>query len=317
MSHATGIPTKPRPVSNDAASVLIEGPWEHRLVAANGARFHVAVQGEGPLVLLLHGFPQFWYTWHAQLSALAEAGYQAAAVDLRGYGASDKPPKGYDTYTSTADAAALVRSLGEEQAVIVGQGLGAWIAWSMPALQPDTTRAVGALSMPHPVVMRHASLFDRAQRRASAYLLGLQWPFVAERRIPRGEDEVRRLMTAWAGREGEYPSTQDVRRYAGAMALPFVAHSAAEYYRWIGRNQLRWDGPVFNRRVGVAIDVPVLQLQGSQDGCVLEPTAERSGRFVRGRYAYHTVDGAGHFLTEEAPEQVDKLLLDWLAALPD
>ena len=73
-------------MSNDAASVLIEGPWEHRLVAANGARFHVAVQGEGPLVLLLHGFPQFWYTWHHQLPALAESGYQAAAVDLRGYG---------------------------------------------------------------------------------------------------------------------------------------------------------------------------------------------------------------------------------------
>jgi len=302
-------------VSNDAASVLIEGPWEHRLVAANGARFHVAVQGEGPLVLLLHGFPQFWYTWHHQLPVLAESGYQAAAVDLRGYGASDKPPKGYDTYTSTADVAALVRSLGEEQAVIVGQGLGAWVAWSMPPLQPDTTRAIAALSMAHPLVMRQASLYNRAQRRASAYLLGLQWPFRAERRLPRDEDEVRRLMTAWAGTSGEYPTEQDVRRYAGAMALPFVAHSAAEYYRWIGRNQLRWDGPVFNRRVGGPIDVPVLHVQGAQDGCVLEPTAQRSGRFVRGRYTYHTVEGAGHFLSEEAPEEVDKLLLGWLDGL--
>jgi pimeloyl-ACP methyl ester carboxylesterase len=237
-------------------------------------------------------------------------------VDLRGYGASDKPPKGYDTYTSTADVAAIVRSLGEEQAVIVGQGLGAWIAWSMPALQPDTTRAVGALSMPHPVVMRHASLFDRAQRGVSAYLLGLQWPFLAERRLPRGEHEVRRLMRAWAAPGGPFPRDEDVSRYAAAMALPFVAHSAAEYYRWIGRNQLRWDGPMFNRRVGVPIDVPVLHLQGRQDGCVLEPTAEASGRFVRGRYRYHAVDHAGHFLAEEAPEQVGGLLLGWLGGLP-
>ena len=302
-------------MSNDAASVLIDGPWEHRLVAANGARFHVAVCGEGPPVLLLHGFPQFWYTWHHQLATLAEGGYQAAAVDLRGYGASDKPPKGYDTYTSTTDVAALVRSLGGEQAVIVGQGLGAWIAWSMPALQPDTTRAIAALSMPHPVVMRHASLFNRSQRHVSAYLLELQWPFVAERRIPHGEDEVRRLMRAWAAPDGEFPTDQDVRRYAGAMALPFVAHSAAEYYRWIGRNQLRWDGPLFNRRVGVPIDVPVLHLQGVEDGCVLEPTAERSGRLVRGRYTYRAVDGAGHFLTEEAPEEVGTMLLGWLDGL--
>ncbi len=302
-------------MSHDAASVLVQGPWEHRLVAANGARFHVAVQGEGPLVLLLHGFPQFWYTWRHQLVALAECGYQAAAVDLRGYGASDKPPKGYDTYTATADAAALVRSLGEERAVVVGQGLGAWIAWSMPALQPEATRAIAALSMPHPIVARHGSLTDSAQRRASAYLIGLQWPFLAERRMTRGDSEVRRLLTAWASPSGDYPTEEDVRQYADAMALPFVAHSAAEYYRWIGRNQLRWDGPIFNRRVSVPIDVPVLHLHGIDDGCMLEHGAERSGRFVRGPYTYRPVPGAGHFLTEEAPDVVNAALLSWLDRL--
>jgi len=80
---------------NDASSVLIDGPWEHKFVSANGARFHVAELGEGPLVVLLHGFPQFWWAWRDQLTALAEAGYRAAAIDLRGFGASDKPPRGY------------------------------------------------------------------------------------------------------------------------------------------------------------------------------------------------------------------------------
>ncbi|MEI2766438.1 MAG: alpha/beta hydrolase [Dermatophilaceae bacterium] len=304
-------------MSNDASSVLVDGPWEHRFVAANGARFHVAVAGEGPLVLLLHGFPQFWYAWHHQLPALAEAGYQAVAVDLRGFGASDKPPKGYDTYTSTADAAALVRSLGHERAVVAGQGLGGWIAWSMPALQPQVTAGVAALSMPHPIVMQRAGWRNRAQRRVSRYLLDLQWPFVAERRFSAeaGDREVHTLLSAWAGPGGPFPTDADVRRYAGAMALPFVAHSAAEYYRWIGRNQVRLDGPLFNRRVGEPIVVPVLHLQGSADGCVLAPATGGSQAFVRGRYTDVLVEGAGHFLAEQAPDRVTAAMLAWLGAL--
>ena len=97
-------------MSVDSSVVLVAGPWEHRYVAANGARFHVASAGEGPLVLFLHAFPQFWWTWRRQLTALAEAGYRAVAMDLRGYGASDKPPTGYDAPTLTADVAGVIRS---------------------------------------------------------------------------------------------------------------------------------------------------------------------------------------------------------------
>ena len=97
-------------MSVDAAFVNIDGPWEHRYVSANGARFHVAEIGDGPLVLMLHGFPQFWYAWRHQMVALADAGYRVAAMDLRGYGGSDKPPRGYDTYMATLDAASVIRA---------------------------------------------------------------------------------------------------------------------------------------------------------------------------------------------------------------
>lgn len=300
----------------DAASVLIEGPWEHRFVSANGARFHVAIAGEGPLVLLLHGFPQFWWAWRAQLAGLAAAGWRAAAVDLRGFGASDKPPHGYDSYTATADVAAVVRSLGEEQAVVVGHGLGGWIAWSMPALQPAVTRAIGVLSMPHPIVMRHASLRVPAQRAASRYVLALQWPFRPERTLVRDERQVARFLREWAAPDGRFPGDEDIDRYAAAIALPFVAHSAAEYYRWIGRNQVRHDGPVFESRIGAPVGVPVLHLQGSADRCVLESATAGSDRFVKGPYTHLSITGAGHFLSEEAPEVVTAELIAWLATLP-
>ena len=272
---------------SDAASVLLDGPWQHEYVAANGARFHVALAGDGPLVVLLHTFPQFWWAWRHQITAVADAGFRAAAVDLRGFGASDKPPKGYDTYTATADAAAVIRSLGEERAVVVGAGLGGWTAWAMPSLQPAFTRGIAALSMPHPAIIQRAARHDRAQRAAMGFLARLQWPFRPERSL-----------------------------YAAALALPFVAHSAAEYYRWIGRNQIRFDGPLFQRRVSGLIDVPVLHLQGRQDGCILESATHGSQRYVRGPYTYRAIDGAGHFLAEEAPTQVTTALLEWLATVP-
>src|ERR1700683_3790752 len=98
---------------NADAAIQIAGPWSHRSVSANGTRFHIAEAGDGPLVLLLHGFPEFWWTWRHQLEWLPAAGFRAVAVDLRGYGGSDKPPRGYDLVTAASDAARRIRPLGE------------------------------------------------------------------------------------------------------------------------------------------------------------------------------------------------------------
>ena len=127
----------------DDAIVLIDGPWTHRHVSANGIALHVAEMGSGPLVLLLHGFPQFWWTWRQQLVDLADSGHRAVAVDLRGYGASDKPPRGYDTPTLAADIAALVTALGERDAMVVGNDVGGLLAWTMAAMHPRSRPSAG------------------------------------------------------------------------------------------------------------------------------------------------------------------------------
>ena len=132
--------------------IQITGPWTHRSVTANGTRFHVVSMGEGPLVLLLHGFPG--WTWRHQLVSLAEAGYRAVAVDLRGYGGSDKPPRGYDLITAAADAAGLVRALGEANATIVGHDWGGLTAWTLAAYFPKAVRRLAVVSMAHPLRMR-------------------------------------------------------------------------------------------------------------------------------------------------------------------
>src|SRR5689334_11017499 len=111
----------------DESRVLVDGPWTHRFVGANGSRFHIVEAGTGPMVLFLHGFPEFWWAWHELLPEVAGAGFRAVAVDLRGYGASDKPPRGYDGYTLAADIAGLIRALGERSATLVGTGVGGMI----------------------------------------------------------------------------------------------------------------------------------------------------------------------------------------------
>lgn len=134
-----------RPAVDDSA-VLIEGPWQHRFVDANGVRFHVVEMGSGPLILLLHGFPEFWWTWQHQIPALAEAGYRVAAVDLRGYGASDKPPDGYDVYTMASDITGLIRALGERDAVVVGHDLGGTLGFAAAGFHPRSFRRLVVLS---------------------------------------------------------------------------------------------------------------------------------------------------------------------------
>jgi pimeloyl-ACP methyl ester carboxylesterase len=122
----------------------------HRMIETNGIRLHVAEQGEGPLVILCHGFPECWYSWRHQLGALANAGFRAAAPDLRGYGQSDRPEEleKYTILDDIGDIVGLVAALGAKQAVIAGHDIGAAIAWQTALLRPDIFRAVIALSPP-------------------------------------------------------------------------------------------------------------------------------------------------------------------------
>jgi pimeloyl-ACP methyl ester carboxylesterase len=304
------VPPDGRP---DATSVLLPGPWTHRDISANGVRLHAAEAGEGPLVLLLHGFPQFWWAWRSQLTGLAAAGFHVVAADLRGYGASDKPPRGYDLPTLSADVAALVRALGEQEAVVVGHDWGGLLAWTMAALHPRTVRRLVVVSMAHPRTLR-AGLADPAQRRASRYALGFQLPRLPERRLTRADDDpVADLMQRWSG--PEWARTPDfaeaVDRYRSAARIPQAAYGAMEYYRWAARSQLRPDGLRYARRMAAPISAPTLQLHGTLDPCVLADTARRSGRYVAGVYEWRELPGVGHFPQEEAPAEVTQAIADW------
>lgn len=302
----------------DQSAVLLEGPWRHRFVAANGARFHVATaepaEGPGtgaPLVVLLHGFPQMWWAWRHQIPALCGAGYRVAAMDLRGAGASDKPPQGYDVPTLARDVAGVIRSLGAGEAVVVGHGVGGTVAWSMPALHPAVTRAVAAISAPHPTRLHTPGvavpLLTGAPARRLAFF---QLPYFPERRMTRGDLAVR-LLREW-GAPG-WLDAETAATYRAAAQVPFAAHSAMEMLRWLVRSTPRVDGQQYLAAVRTPVEVPVLQVHGDTDRCLPERVAREANGVP---YRYERVVGAGHYVPEEAPGATTALLLDWLGTLP-
>lgn len=299
----------------DAAELLDPGPWRHRYVTANGCRFHVAESGpddgSAPLVLLLHGFPQSWRAWKHHLVALAGAGYRAAALDLRGSGASDKPPRGYDTATLAADTSGVVRALGAQRAVLVGSGWGAWAAWASPALQPATTAAVASFGEPHPLLVLREP-WRVLTSSAARHLARVQVPTFPEWAVRDGS-MVEQVLRAW-GAPGWADETV-VAEHAAALRVPFAAHAALECYRWVARSRVRADGHAFARAVSRPAGVPVLTAQGTLDGAVVPGAVRRSAPWAGAGYRWAEVPGAGHFLGEEAPETTADLLLDWLGGL--
>jgi pimeloyl-ACP methyl ester carboxylesterase len=304
----------PLPGAPDSSVVLVDGPWTHRTVRANGIALHVAEAGSGPLVLLLHGFPQFWWAWHRQLTELSGAGYRAVAVDLRGYGGSDKPPRGYDIPTLAADVAALVTSLGEGDALVAGNDLGGLLAWTMAANHPQVIRGLVLLGAAHPLRLRTAIARSAAQRHASAYALRtFQIPRRPELLLARDGEWVRSLLARWTGPRwrGTPDYTAQVERFAEAMRIHPVGYCASEYFRWMVRSLPRGDGRRYAASMRAPIAAPVLHLHGDFDSCVLPATAQGSGQYVTGAYEYRLLDGVGHYPHSEVPELVSAELLRW------
>ncbi|MEV4637903.1 alpha/beta hydrolase [Actinoplanes sp. NPDC049548] len=301
----------------DEACVLTEGPWSHRFVGANGSRFHVVEAGTGPLVLLLHGFPEFWWAWHDMLPRIADAGFRAVAIDLRGYGASDKPPRGYDGYTMAADVTGLIRALGERSAMIVGTGAGGMIGWTAAAFHPKMVSRLVVLGAAHPLRLRAALFADpRGQIAATAPTLKFQVPRYEHVLTKDDAAVVGELIERWSGpawqQTPEYP--EYAARCREALQIPQAAFCALEAYRWVFRSALRLQGYRFVKLMQHPLTTPTLQMHGALDTAVLARTAQGSGRYVTAPYEWRLIEDAGHFLHQEAPDVVTGEILRWLKA---
>jgi pimeloyl-ACP methyl ester carboxylesterase len=300
--------------SIDESCVLVDGPWTHRFVSANGSRFHVVEAGTGPLVLFLHGFPEFWWAWHEVLPAVAGAGLRAVAMDMRGYGASDKPPRGYDGYTMAADVTGLIRALGERSAVIVGGGFGGMIGWTTAAFHPRMVRRLVVIGAAHPLRLRAALFADpRGQVSSAAPTLKFQVPRYEHVLTRNDAAMVGTFLRRWGGQPWvRSPSFADYEvRCREAMRIPQASFCALEAYRWSFRSVLRLRGYRFVKLMQQPIVTPTLQLHGALDTAILPRTAQGSGRYVIAPYEWRLIEGVGHFPPVEQPDLVIGEVLRW------
>jgi pimeloyl-ACP methyl ester carboxylesterase len=290
----------------------------HRQLAVNGVELHLAECGAGPVVVLLHGFPELWYSWRHQLPALADAGYRAIAPDLRGYGLSSAPREieAYSIEAVCGDFISLLDHLGEDRAVFVGHDWGAAVAWQLALEHRDRVLAVAGLSVAF--VPRAPAQPTSLLRRALGedfYILWFQEPGVAERVLERDVRRTLTTTTAWTATWGEdddrpavpaWLTEEDLRVYVDAFERTGFS-GGLNYYRNIDRNWER-SAHLAERRV----EQPALFLTGSRDPVQRFMPAEAMDGWVTDLRAVIRVDGAGHWVQQERPDEVNDAVLRFL-----
>ena len=276
-----------------------------RYLQANGVSFHMVEAGSGRLVLLLHGFPEFWYSWRHQLVTLSRD-FHVVAPDLRGYNHSDKTATGYDIATLTEDARLLMRALGEDRANVVGHDWGGVIAWAFAMRAPDVVERLAIINAPHP------ALFLRALRRPSqlarsSYIAFFQLRCVAERAIARNDYAAVRRILASAAAHTQWAGEEDIERYISALRRPGALTCALNYYRNI---RPRYFGEI---SVGRKISRPTLVLWGELDPVLGVELLHGLEEWVPNASVIRYPQ-AGHWLNQELPKDINLALRTFFAA---
>jgi pimeloyl-ACP methyl ester carboxylesterase len=283
------------------------------LLAANGLDFRCLAAGpeDGRLVLLLHGFPEGAESWTAQLAALSDAGWLAVAPDLRGYGGSSCP-EGVEAYRMPhliADVEGLMEGLGHERCHLAGHDWGSLLGWSVVSHRPERVITWSALSVGHPQAFADTIAQDEDQRRRSSYItLFLQTGHAEE--VLAAENH-RRLREFYRIGPGAVPDDQ-IEKFVKAMARPGRLTAGLNYYRAnLGRPAQQEFPPAPN-----PIATPTQLVWGDQDPALGPGPAHLTERYVAGEYRLEVLQGAGHWLQFERPDDVNRLLLEWVTRVP-
>lgn len=315
----------------------------HRTLETNGIQMHIAEAGDGPLVLMCHGFPESWYSWRHQLTALAGAGFHAVAPDMRGYGQTDAPadPTAYTQLHHVGDMVGLLDALGAETAVIAGHDWGAPVAWNSALLRPDRFPATIVLSVPYSP--RGGTRPTDGMRRAYAdsffYMLYFQEPGVAEAEL---EADVRRTQRAFLySASGDPPAGSTFWRlpkdakFLDSMVDPGEDHLPAwltkadldfytsEFVRTGFRGGLSWyrnidrTWELMAAFDGAKVRVPALFIAGERDGVIrMNPRAlERLEEHVPQLREKLMLPGCGHWTQQERPAEVNAAMVRFLKSL--
>ncbi|WP_239033161.1 alpha/beta fold hydrolase [Leptothermofonsia sichuanensis] len=300
------------PDGAEAMTALSDGwqanGWQHHFVETNQIRLHCVTQGEGDLVILLHGFPEFWYSWRFQIPALARY-FKVVVPDLRGYNDSDKPASGYNLDTLCADVQGLIDSFGYARAHIVGHDWGGAIAWHLAQTFPQSLNRLAILNAApaQRLIQEMTSNFD--QLRRSWYVIAFQVPGIPEWLIQQNLKEfVKTLFQGQAIRKGAF-STDNTEIYRRALEKPGALSAALNYYRQMFSP---WQWFKDFGRPPTPITVPTLVLWGEEDPFLSQTLIRNLDQLIHAPYELKLIAHCGHWLQQEAPQTVNRELLAFL-----
>ena len=274
----------------------------------HGVRLHVVEAGpeDGPLLILLHGFPEFWYGWRKQIEPLAAAGYRVVVPDQRGYNLSDKP-RGLAAYCLdeiALDVVGLIDEAGRDRAFLAGHDWGGAAAWWVGVKHPERLERLALLNCPHPRVLRHALKTSKAQRKKSWYIFFYQLPWLPERTLGKNDFAFARKALIATSRRGTF-SEDDLARYCEAWSQPGALRGMIHWYRAALRRPAA-------RPASPRVTVPTLLIWGVKDRFLgrelIQPSVDLldQGRLV-------LIDDATHWVQHEEPEKVTELLREHFA----
>jgi pimeloyl-ACP methyl ester carboxylesterase len=300
--------------------------WRHQTARVNGIDLHYVTvdpdpaavdhpTGDAPLVVLLHGFPEFWYAWRHQLDALADAGYRVVAPDLRGYNRSSQPAgvKNYGMAELVGDVRGLVEHLGYGRAAIVGHDWGGVIAWEVAMRDPDLVSQLAILNSPHPEVFQETLSRSPRQLLKSWYIFLFQLPWLPERILAAGDYRTVGEMLGDTTTPDAF-TDDDIRRYKDAMARSGSMTGPVNYYRAGVRENAertlrsRLPGLETPRRT---VDVPTLLIWGEDDAALSTALVDGHDEYVDD-LRIERLPAASHWVQADAPDQVTALLVEFL-----
>ena len=277
------------------AARAADGPFTHGYADSNGVKIHYATMGSGPLVVMIHGFPDYWYTWRKQMEGLADR-FQVVAIDQRGYNLSDKPSgvENYDVRLLVGDVVAVIKHLGQQKAIVVGHDWGGVVAWQLAINVPQVVDRLIILNLPHPRGLSRELAHNPEQQKNSAYARRFQMEGAESSLTAEG-------LAGWV-------KDPDVRKqYVEAFGRSDFTAMLNYYKRNYPREPYTEDTSAVKK-----VQCPVLMIHGLGDTALLAPALNGTWDWVEKDLTITTIPGAGHFVQADAPDLVTRTMRAWL-----
>ena len=285
----------------------LEGSWQHEYITTNGINLHYVTQGEGELMLMLHGFPEFWYSWRHQIPEFAKD-FKVVALDLRGYNESDKPSQqsAYVMNEFIKDIEGVIKGLGYDRCVLVGHNWGGAIAWSFAYAHSDMVERLIVLNLPHPA--KFAEGFRTPQQLLrSAYIFFFQLPLLPELLLQASDYQpIESAFKGMAVNKSAFTQA-DIEAYKDAAAKRGALTATLNYYRNV------WQQGLLSHNWGI-LEVPTLMIWGEDDTALGKELTYGTEAYVRD-FQIKYIPNCSHWVQQEQPQLVNQYMREFLAPL--